>query len=191
MTTTKRVIAMDINGEDYQQRPMQMEAEARAAGSIVWTDSNGGHWMVSHHREVTEGLRESENYSTEKFIDENGELAGGIMIPTVPFYRYLPNEADPPAWNNFRKSIAGPLSPGAVESLQPIIDRHTTEVIDQMVELGEADFVMQVGSPITAMVTLHLLGLPVEDWYFYAKPIHLLFADADPLDLASRQFSSG
>ena len=172
-----RTIDIDINGEDYVRRPLDMEAAAREAGPVAWTESNGGHWMVSRHAAVIEGLRDADTYSTEKFLDENGQLAGGIMIPTVPFYRYLPNESDPPAWNGFRKSIAGHLSPGSVERLQPVIDQYTAEVIDEMIELGEADFVMQVGSPVTAKVTLHLLGLPTEDWKFYAKPIHLLFAD--------------
>ena len=178
-TTPRREIALDINGEDYQQRPMEQEATARKAGSIAWTGSNGGHWMVSQHRAVTEGLRDAANYSTEKFVKEDGELGGGIMIPTVPFYRYLPNEADPPSWDIFRKSIARQLSPGSVQKLQPVIDRHTTEVIDAMIEEGEADFVMQVGSPITAMVTLHILGLPTEDWHFYAAAIHRLFAESE------------
>lgn len=178
-TVTRREISLDINGEDYQQQPMEQEALARASGPIAWTESNGGHWMVSSHRAVTEGLRNAANYSTEKFVKEDGELGGGIMIPTVPFYRYLPNEADPPTWDVFRKSIARHLSPGSVQRLQPVIDRYTTEVIEAMIEAGEADFVMQVGSPITAQVTLHLLGLPIEDWHFYAAAIHRLFADAE------------
>ena len=111
-TTTKRQVALDINGEDYQQRPLEQEAKAREAGAVAWAESNGGHWMVSRHSEVLEGLREAENYSTEKFIKEDGELGGGIMIPTVPFYRYLPNEADPPSWNVYRRSIAPHLSRG-------------------------------------------------------------------------------
>jgi cytochrome P450 len=178
-TTTKRQVALDINGEDYQQRPLEQEAKAREAGAVAWTESNGGHWMVSRHSEVLEGLREAENYSTEKFIKEDGELGGGIMIPTVPFYRYLPNEADPPSWNVYRRSIAPHLSPGSVERLGPVIDLHATETIDAMIEDGECDFVMQVGSPITAKVTLHILGLPTEDWHFYASAVHRLFADSE------------
>jgi cytochrome P450 len=178
-TQTRREVPLDINGEDYQQRPMEQEATARAAGPIAWTEANGGHWMVSHHRAVLEGLRDAENYSTQKFVKENGELGGGIMIPTVPFYRYLPNEADPPMWDIYRKSIARHLSPVSVKNLQPVIDRFTTEAIDEMIELGEADFVMQVGSPITAMVTLHLLGMPTEDWHFYSAAVHRLFAESE------------
>ncbi|MCW2830071.1 MAG: hypothetical protein JWP31_763 [Aeromicrobium sp.] len=178
-TTTKPIVPLDINGKDYQERPLEQEATARAAGPIAWTEANDGHWMVSHHSAVMEGLKDAENYSTQKFTKEDGELGGGIMIPTVPFYRYLPNESDPPMWDLYRKSIARHLSPGSVAKLQPVIDRYTTEVIDTMIEAGEADFVMQVGSPITAMVTLHMLGLPTQDWHFYAAAVHRLFAESE------------
>ncbi|TFC70951.1 cytochrome P450 [Cryobacterium sp. TMS1-20-1] len=156
--------------------PLEMERKTRETGPVTWTESNGGHWLVSHADAVSEGLRDASNYSTEKFTKEDGEPGGGVMIPTVPFYRYLPNESDPPQWDVFRKSIAQHLSPASVQSLQPLLDSYVTEVIDHMIELGEADFVMQVGSPITALITLHLLGLPPTDWHFYAGPIHALFA---------------
>ncbi|MEN8673375.1 cytochrome P450 [Nocardioides sp.] len=178
-TPTRRQVALDINGVDYQRRPLEQESKARDAGAVAWTESNGGHWMVSRHQAVLEGLREAENYSTEKFVKDDGELGGGIMIPTVPFYRYLPNEADPPSWNVYRRSIAPHLSPGSVEKLAPVIERYTTEIIDAMIEAGECDFVMEVGSPITAKVTLHILGLPTDDWYFYASAVHRLFADSE------------
>jgi cytochrome P450 len=173
---TRREADLDINGEDWVAKPLEMERTTRELGPVTWTESNGGHWLVSHVDAVVQGLRDPSTYSTEKFTKENGELGGGIMIPTVPFYRYLPNESDPPTWDVFRKSIAPALTPAAVAELQPVIDEVVTDVIDHMIERGEADFVMQVGSPITALVTLHLLGLPQADWHFYAEPIHALFA---------------
>jgi cytochrome P450 len=58
-----------------------------------------------------------------------------------------------------------------------VIQRYATEVIDHMIGDGEADFVMQVGSPVTALVTLDILGLPLQDWRFYAERIHQTFTD--------------
>lgn len=174
--TTKRAADLDINGDAWKQDPLKQERTARELGPAVWTEHNGGHWLIPQFDAVVEGLRDASLYSTEKFTDENGEIAGGIMIPTVPFYRYLPNEADPPNWDVFRKAIAPMLSPAAVKKLQPMLEAFTTEVIDHMIEAGRADFVMQVGSPVTALITLEILGLPKADWHFYAEPVHALFA---------------
>ncbi|KUM37412.1 hypothetical protein AR539_09115 [Arthrobacter sp. EPSL27] len=130
--------------------------------------------MTSHHG-VGAGLRDRDRYSAAKTLDENGRLTGGVTIPTAETYRALPNESDPPEWDHYRKLVSRPFSPQSVEKLVPLIEKYTTEVIDHMIELGEADFVMQVGSPVTALITLDVIGLPLGDWRFYAERIHQTF----------------
>jgi cytochrome P450 len=66
-----------------------------------------------------------------------------------------------------------------VQKLGPLIQMYSTEVIDHMIEDGECDFVMQVGSPVTALITLDVVGLPLADWHFYAEAIHTTFT-AEP-----------
>ncbi|WP_181780618.1 cytochrome P450 [Pseudonocardia pini] len=165
---------IDIHSPEYRERTTEFEAEVRGC-PVRWTESHDGHWLISGHAPVTEGLRDRDRYSTVKFTDENGKLSGGLTIPTAEGYRALPNEADPPEWDGLRRLLAKPFSPGVVEQLRPMIQRYATEVIDHMVTDGEADFVMQVGSPVTALVTLDILGLPLEDWRFYAERIHQTF----------------
>ncbi|MDN5915551.1 MAG: cytochrome P450 [Pseudonocardia sp.] len=165
---------IDIHSPEYRERTTDFEAEARSC-PVRWTDRHEGHWLISGHDTVTEGLRDRDRYSTVKYTDENGKLCGGLTIPTAEGYRALPNEADPPEWDGLRRLLAKPFSPGAIEQLRPMIQRYATEVVDHMIEAGEADFVMEVGSPVTALVTLDILGLPLTDWRFYAERIHQTF----------------
>jgi len=166
---------IDIHSPEYLQRTTDFEAEVRNRCPVQWTDKYDGHWIISGHRAVGEGLRDRDRYSTVKYVDENGKLRGGLTIPTAEGYRALPNEADPPEWDGLRKLVSKQFNPRSVELLRPTILKYTTEVIDHMIEDGEADFVMQVGSPITALITLDILGLPLEDWRFYAERIHQTF----------------
>jgi cytochrome P450 len=146
---------------------------------VAWSNHYGGHWTITGYHALADGLRDRTRFSAEKSVDANGNVTGGITIPTVEGYRALPNESDPPDWGIYRKAISRHFAPAAVERLRPLIERYCTEVIDHMIEDGECDFVMQVGSPVTALITLDVVGLPLSDWRFYAEAIHTTFT-AEP-----------
>jgi cytochrome P450 len=49
---------------------------------------------------------------------------------------------------------------------------YTTFCIDQMIEAGEGDLVTGLTAPVPALLTMRLLGLPMEDWQKYSDAIH-------------------
>jgi cytochrome P450 len=173
--TTRFEIDFDIHSPEYRRRTTELEASVRARCPVAWTGEHGGHWLISGHHAVGAGLRDRDRFSAAKFTDDQGNLCGGVTIPTAEGYRALPNEVDPPEWDGFRKVVSRPFSPQSVQKLRPLISKYATEVIDHMIEDGEADFVMQVGSPVTALITLDILGFPLADWRFYAERIHQTF----------------
>jgi cytochrome P450 len=179
ITDGRFVAEFDIHDPSYGARTTEAEAELRGKCPVAWTNNYGGHWNVTGYNALADGLRDRDRFSAEKFVDEDGTVKGGITIPTVEGYRALPNESDPPHWDTYRKAISRHLAPAAVAKLAPVIAKYSTEVIDHMIEDGECDFVMQVGSPITALITLDVVGLPLEDWHFYAEAIHTTFT-AEP-----------
>lgn len=173
--TNRENTGIDIHGPEYARTTTQYEAEARSKCPVSWTENYGGHWVISGHHAVGTGLRDRNRFTAAKFVDEDGKLQGGVTIPTAEGYRALPNESDPPEWDGFRKLVSPYFSPQAVDMRRARIAEFTDEVIDHMIEDGEADFVMQVGSPVTALITLDVLGLPLQDWRFYAERIHQTF----------------
>jgi cytochrome P450 len=174
---TERVdTGFDIHSPEYLERKTDYEAEIRSKCPVSWTGNYDGHWAISGHHAVGAGLRDRNRFTAAKYTDEDGNLKGGITIPTAEGYRALPNESDPPEWDGYRKLVSRPFSPQSVEKLRPRIAEFADEVIDHMITAGEADFVMQVGSPVTALITLDILGLPLEDWRFYAERIHQTFS---------------
>lgn len=182
----RRTIDLDIHGQDYRDRTTEYEAEIRTKCPIGWSDKYGGHWAISSYHGLGEGLRDDESVTAGMFIDEHGNPAGGVTIPSTGEYRALPLEAHNAEWAIYRKLVSKTFGPRAVEALQPVIDKYATEVIDHMIGDGHADFVMQVASPITAMVSCVALGLPVEDWRVFAEGIHQTFSGV-PGDGTSEQ----
>jgi cytochrome P450 len=56
--------------------------------------------------------------------------------------------------------------------------------MDAIIEKGEGDLVQDLAQPVTAIMTLRLGGLPLEQWRDYADPIHkTIWGDGEPMEL--------
>lgn len=177
MSTSERTVYdFDPHSAEYADESGRIEHEMRTARPVVWSPNYEGFWAVTGHRALGDGLRDRDNCSSEKSYDQDGNPIGGLSIPPRAGYRMVPDEVDPPEWDGYRKLLARAFAPSAIDALRPDIQRFTDEVIDHSIENGEVDFVMGVASPVTALITLDIMGLPLEDWRFYAEPIHELFS---------------
>lgn len=172
---TRAIANFDLHDPSYGERTTEAEAELRSGCPVAWSEQHGGYWTISGYQALADGLRDRTRFSAEKWLDEDGVPQGGLTIPSSGGWRALPNESDPPDWTFYRKAISRHFAPAAVEKLRPKVQMYTTEVIDHIIEAGECDFVTQVGSPTTALITLDMLGLPLADWHFYAEAIHSMF----------------
>lgn len=45
-------------------------------------------------------------------------------------------------------------------------------LIDAVIERGSLDFIKDLTGPVPAMVTMKLMGLPLDDWRDFAEPLH-------------------
>ena len=138
---------------------------------VAWSSNHGGYWIVSTHAAINTVLHDHTTFTTRKTFDENGVPTGGITIPEMPFF-LIPAETDPPEWHNFRRLLNPSFSPAGVERLRPRIAAYTTEMIDRFIERGEADLVMDLANPVPALITLEVLGFPLEEWPVLASPWH-------------------
>ncbi len=92
--------------------------------------------------------------------------------------RFIPVETDPPEALAYRRLLNPTFAPGAVERLRDRIRDYTDWCLDRVIESGKIDFVYDLASPVPAMVTLDLVGLPVEEWERYATTFHDMVAFA-------------
>jgi cytochrome P450 len=64
------------------------------------------------------------------------------------------------------------FSPAAVARIEPKLRRVVDAVIDEVIESGRIDLVLDLANPVPAIMTLDLLGLPLEEWDLYARAAH-------------------
>ena len=76
---------------------------------------------------------------------------------------------DPPRHTKLRALIAKAFTPRVVANLEPRIRELSRELLDEMIERGEADLVGEYSAPLPMRVIAELLGVPAADWPRYKR----------------------
>jgi cytochrome P450 len=118
-----------------------------------------GFWAVTRYADVTAVSRDPVTYSS---------ALGGIMIADarpeeLAGARNMMLYMDPPRHVRYRKLVKGPFTPIAAERLQPRIAELAAEIVDEVIERGECDFVSDVAGELPSYVIAALMGIPLED----------------------------
>jgi cytochrome P450 len=170
-TTDKPVIEFDHLSAEYAADPIAVHRDMHARCPVGWTEAHDGFWVASTYDTVFAASRDDATFSSRK--GRHGDLDyTGVVIPAEPSLSLLPIEVDPPELRPFRTVMNPAFGPKVVAGLVPELERLTAWCVDQVIESGEIDFVEDLASPVPAMATLRLVGLPVADWERYARAFH-------------------
>ncbi|RBY84417.1 cytochrome P450 [Blastococcus sp. TF02A-26] len=177
-------IELDRHGDQYRTEFQRLSDELHATKPIAWNDTHGGYWFVSGNQELFDTARRADVLSNDD--DPYGERKGytGISIPSPPIEvrqrmaggpgalggQFL--GMDPPAQRHYRNALNPYLSPAAVARWQPVIDEITRAALDEVIETGRIDFVDHLANVVPAVLTMAMLGFPMNDYETYVEPIH-------------------
>lgn len=166
------VVDFDHHRPVSERDPDAVYQELRQTCPVAWTEHNGGHWVVTKHRDVAAIFKDHRRFSST----HNESVREGLpfTIPPVPMGLHTPEDLDPPEFHAYRRLFNGVLSPNHVAALQPRIRHWVSHYIDQFIESGEVDFVEELAAPLPAAVTLEWLGFPQHDWPRISKAFHLM-----------------
>jgi cytochrome P450 len=70
---------------------------------------------------------------------------------------------DPPAHTRLRSGIRACFLPKHVRRLEPVARQFFSELVDGVIERGEADVIQDLGSKLSVRVACLAIGIPVED----------------------------
>lgn len=174
----KKALLFSMNRHDSSYRINFVENTQQMQGKcpIAWNDTHGGYWFVAGNRELFNVARRSDVLSND--ADIHGQRKGyvGISIPSVaPEHRNTVGgflEMDAPRQQHYRKALNAFLSPAAVARWQPIVDEITRACIDEVIETGKIDFVDDLANLVPAVMTMALLGVPLNEYEPYVEPSH-------------------
>ncbi len=174
MRDPKPVVELDHHSAAFAADPAGSLRALRESCPVGWSTAYDGFWALTRYADVSRVLNDAATFSSRHDLEPESPFRG-VTIPPPPM-RFIPVEMDPPEFLGYRRLLNPVFSPAAVERLQPSMVRFADWCIDQVIDRGEIDLVYDLASPVPAMVTLELLGLPTEDWPRFATTFHDMVA---------------
>jgi cytochrome P450 len=142
---------------------------------VAFNERYGGFWVVSGHEEVATVSRDADTYSS-RHLREPEDGITYLGIAGIPRGKAIPTsgiaEVEGPTHTALRRALNPFLVPSAVADLEPLMRAATTWFIDERIETGSIDLVLDLANPVPAMLTMALVGLPLDDWKPYADLFH-------------------
>jgi cytochrome P450 len=141
---------------------------------IAWTDAYDGHWVAAGGEQVFE-LARCPQVSNDHDVRNERRGYKGIGIPVMietEGFRGGMLEMDDPEHRFYRSALNPYLSPAAVKRWEPFVDEIVRACIDDHIETGRIDFVDDLANVVPAVLTLAMLGVPLEKWSMYNEPVH-------------------
>ena len=164
----------DRHTAEYRKRFADIAETMHKTCPVAWNDTYGGYWMVGGSDAVFE-LARCPHVSNEHDVDGTRRGYQGIAIPLPPEAAGTRGgmlEMDGPEHRTYRTALNPYLSPAAVNRWQPFIDDVVRACLDEKIESGELDFVDDLANVVPAVLTLAMLGIPLQRWRVYSEPTH-------------------
>lgn len=151
------VVDFDVNAPPGLEQGFHESWHALVSNTrhkIVWTNRNGGHWIV------TDGAL------LHRFFAEPAHLSNRILfVPraTAEHHKLIPTTLDAPAHTPYRKLLNNALSPRTVRRVRDDIRVAADELIQGFADRGRCDFIAEYSSIFPIRIFMALVDLPRED----------------------------
>jgi cytochrome P450 len=133
--------------------------QAQAAGRLMWSPYNGGHWIATSAEDIKTIFSDSSRFSSSSILIPRGEFS----IPV------LPQEADPPHHEHYRSVIMPWFSPKRILALGEQVKNLATELIDTLAPRGSCEFIDEFARPFPTAIIMTLVDLPLKDRAYLQK----------------------
>jgi cholest-4-en-3-one 26-monooxygenase len=157
----------DVNLVDRDQYVAGVPHETfellRREAPVFWHEidevGGSGFWAVTRHKEVVEVNRDNLQWSSHRrtalmMESDDDQLAQQQMMML---------NMDPPMHTRYRLLVNKGFTPRMVNALEDDIRRLTNSIIDDVVETGGADFVVDMAAELPLQVIAEVMGVPQED----------------------------
>jgi cytochrome P450 len=173
------VVDFDHHSNAFNLNQQTLNAELRQRCPVAWNENYGGFWFLSSYAAVSQSARDGDTFAHkyEPDAEDGVNYQGEMGVPRPEGQPALGiGEVDGPYHLALRHALAPFLSPGAVEKLRPFMEQSAHWFLDQKSKDGEMDLVLDYASPVPAILTMKLMGLPYDNWHLYATLFHSVMA---------------
>ena len=180
MSTVADVEPVDLSdsGSYVAGVPHAYLAHLRRHDPVHWQDEPGGpgFWAITRYDDCVTVNRDYERFSsaargTMPFeLDEDEIAQQGLMMVNM----------DPPLHTRYRRLVNKGFTPRMVRDLEESIHGASDAIIDEVIEVGRADFVTQISAELPLQVIADLLGVPQEDRHRMFEWSNRMVGNEDP-----------
>jgi cytochrome P450 len=159
----------DHTHPDYAAKAPEIWEDLRQGCPVAHSDRFGGTWLPVRHDDVAAIAHDTEHFSSEGVIVNDGRPEGLAPVGYAP-----PITSDPPFHLDARKLLLPAFSPKAIERWEPSARAVCTELLDELLA-GDGDVVdaaTEYAQHIPVRVIAEMLGVPKSDGDRFRGFIH-------------------
>ncbi|PXX13277.1 cytochrome P450 [Mycolicibacterium moriokaense] len=183
------IAEFDHHSDEFSRNEQAVNADLRLRCPVAWNEKYGGFWYVTGFDAVAAIARDGEAFAHkyEPNAADGVNYQGEMGIPRPEGQPPLGiGEVDGPYHLALRRALTPFFSSGAVEKMRPFMEQSVHWFLDQRIADGAMDLVLDYASPVPAILTMRLMGLPYDNWQLYANLFHSVMdaPDADAYNKA-------
>ncbi len=173
------MVHFDHHSDAFNLNELAINADLRQKCPVAWNENYGGFWFLSSYEAVSQTAQDDATFAhkyepnSANGVDYQGEM--GVPRPEGQPALGI-GEVDGPYHQALRHALAPFFSPGAVQKLKPFMDQQAHDFLDKRITDGRMDLVLDYASPVPAILTMKLMGLPLDNWHLYANLFHSVMA---------------
>jgi len=133
----------------------------RQNAPVWWHEETDGpgFWCVTKYDDCVAVNREYDTFSSAKKATFIWELPDDA----IEQQKLMMLNMDPPLHTRYRRLVNKGFTPRTISQLEEKIHETADDIIDAVIEKGEADFVTDIAAELPLVVIADLLGVPQED----------------------------
>jgi cytochrome P450 len=177
--TPDAIVDFDHHSDAFNLNELAINADLRQKCPVAWNENYGGFWFLSSYDAVSQTARDDDTFAHkyEPAAADGVDYQGEMGVPRPEGQPALGiGEVDGPYHQALRHALAPFFSPGAVQKLKPFMEQSAHWFLDQRITEGQTDLVLDYASPVPAILTMKLMGLPYDNWHLYANLFHSVMA---------------
>jgi len=164
--STDAIVDFDHHSDEYHRNELAINADLRSRCPVAWNENYGGFWFVTGYDAVAEVARDGDTFAHKYEPDaaDGVSYQGEMGVPRPEGQPPLGiGEVDGPYHLALRRALTPFFSTGAVEKMRPFMEQSVGWFLDQRIADGQMDLVLDYASPVPAILTMRLMGLPFGD----------------------------
>jgi cytochrome P450 len=176
------IVGFDHHSDEFNLNEREVNADLRSRCPVAWNEKYGGFWYVSSYDAVEQVARDADTFAHkyEPNAADGVNYQGEMGVPRPEGQPRLGiGEVDGPYHLALRRALTPFFSSGAIEKMRPFMEQSVHWFLDQRIADGRMDLVLDYASPVPAILTMRLMGLPYDNWQLYANLFHSVMDATD------------